>query len=327
MICPKCGKETTKDAKFCMFCGEELPEIKEEPVAEVLNEETVEDADAEGTANKEEDSTKQEPSSAINSSQSEKTYAESCFAAAWRDVKESDGWFGKLLLLTLIGIVPVLNFALVGYIARWAADVAVGNRFTMPSVKIAPYFKIGFFVLVYDVIFGIALGIVVAILDVAPFFGTLVGLALAFMSTTFLLLAEIRVVLKDSIAGGFDFKDLWKAYTKQLGTLIANGAIAPWVFAVVAAIVMGICYGIVFLLGGGGVAYLSLYGASTMFSIMGAGIMVVLFVVVLIFGYVASALSVLGTLLGTRAVGHYIKRHVPEWKDDSKMPEIPNVLG
>ena len=62
-------------------------------------------------------------------------------------------------------------------------------------------------------------------------------------------------------------------------------------------------------------------------SFLSGGLIFLAFLIILVFGYVASAILLLGEVLATRAVGHYIKRHVPEWNEGIKMPEIPGAQG
>lgn len=348
MFCPKCGKEiiALNGSKFCSNCGEKLPQdlcsedVKVEDV-EAAQEDTATSVAAGETSNEEtsnsnsaagEASTNAESASAQATTPATtvtKTYSESCFGAAWRDVKESDGWFGKMLLLALIQMVPILNFSSKGYISRWAADVSVGKRFTLPKIQIGPYFKIGFFLIVFDVILGIALSIAVGILNVVPLVGAVAVMALTFMMTGWQLVSEIKVVTKDSIAGGFDFKMLWNAYTKKLGTLVCNGILSQIVFAICACIVIGIAFIIIAVICAGlgfSVYYLS-YGMES-FPLLSGGVSLVILLIILVFGYVASAILVLGDVLAMRAVGHYLKRHVPEWaQDDVRMPEIPGAQG
>lgn len=254
----------------------------------------------------------------------ETVYSESCFGAAWRDVKESDAWFGKMLLLALIQMVPILNFSSIGYTNRWAADVAAGHRYTLPSVKIGPYFKSGFFLFIFAIIYYFALCVASGILGVVPILGQLAAAALAFMSYGFFMLANIRIVLKDSLGGGFDLKDIWNAYTKKLGTLICNGVLSNVVFQICAGIVIGIVCLILVLLAGGAFSYIYIYGADIA-SYMSTGTLFLAFILILIFGYVVSAICLLGDVLSMRAVGHYIKRHASEWKNESKMPVIPDA--
>lgn len=44
------------------------------------------------------------------------------FNAAWHDIKNSPGWFGKLLVLGLVSLVPIFGWIVVaGYLYGWRA--------------------------------------------------------------------------------------------------------------------------------------------------------------------------------------------------------------
>ena len=47
------------------------------------------------------------------------------FNAAWQDIKNSPGWFGKLVLLSLLSLIPIFGWLVVlGYLYGWARDIA-----------------------------------------------------------------------------------------------------------------------------------------------------------------------------------------------------------
>ena len=53
------------------------------------------------------------------------------FNAAWHDIKNSPGWFGKLLVLGLVSLVPIFGWIVVaGYLYGWARDIAWGVHAT-----------------------------------------------------------------------------------------------------------------------------------------------------------------------------------------------------
>ncbi len=55
------------------------------------------------------------------------------FNAAWQDIKNSPGWFGKLLLLSLVSLIPVFGWIVVyGYLYGWARDIAWGVHAPLP---------------------------------------------------------------------------------------------------------------------------------------------------------------------------------------------------
>ncbi|WP_165045115.1 DUF4013 domain-containing protein [Adlercreutzia sp. ZJ138] len=56
------------------------------------------------------------------------------FDTAWSDVSGSPGWVGKLLLLTLVSLIPVFGWIVVlGYLFGWAREIAWGVRAPLPA--------------------------------------------------------------------------------------------------------------------------------------------------------------------------------------------------
>lgn len=75
------------------------------------------------------------------------------FNAAWHDIKNSPGWFGKLLVLGLVSLVPIFGWIVVaGYLYGWARDIAWGVHAPMPAHVFGNedgrLYSRGFFVLV-----------------------------------------------------------------------------------------------------------------------------------------------------------------------------------
>lgn len=75
------------------------------------------------------------------------------FSAAWNDIKNSPGWFGKLLLLGLVSLIPVFGAIVVaGYLYGWARDMAWGVHSPLPEHifgnEDGRLYSRGFFVLV-----------------------------------------------------------------------------------------------------------------------------------------------------------------------------------
>ncbi|MEG0503470.1 MAG: DUF4013 domain-containing protein, partial [Raoultibacter sp.] len=56
------------------------------------------------------------------------------FKTAWNDIKNTPGWFGKMMLLALIACIPIFGFIVVGgYLYGWARDIAWGVHGPMPK--------------------------------------------------------------------------------------------------------------------------------------------------------------------------------------------------
>lgn len=75
------------------------------------------------------------------------------FSAAWHDIKNSPGWFGKLVLLSLISLIPIFGWIVVaGYLYGWARDIAWNVHSPLPKHifgnEDGKLYSRGFFVLV-----------------------------------------------------------------------------------------------------------------------------------------------------------------------------------
>ena len=46
------------------------------------------------------------------------------FNAAWQDIKNSPGWFGKLVLLSLLSLIPIFGWLVVLATCTVARDIA-----------------------------------------------------------------------------------------------------------------------------------------------------------------------------------------------------------
>lgn len=122
------------------------------------------------------------------------------FAAAWGDIKNSPGWFGKLCLLALISLIPIFGpIAVIGYMYGWARDISWNVHAPMPEKMFGNedgrQYSRGFFVIVIGVIFMLVPSIVQGI-----FGGIGTGFSSGNSSTFFLagfagFLAEVVVAL------------------------------------------------------------------------------------------------------------------------------------
>ena len=56
------------------------------------------------------------------------------FNAAWQDIKNSPCWFGKLVLLSLLSLIPIFGWLVVlGYLYGWARDIAWNVHGPLPK--------------------------------------------------------------------------------------------------------------------------------------------------------------------------------------------------
>ena len=84
------------------------------------------------------------------------------YQTAWNDIKNSKGWFGKLCLLALVGLIPIFGqIVIFGYLYGWARDVAWGVHEPMPA-KIfgnedGKLYRRGWFIFVLVFVFSLVL--------------------------------------------------------------------------------------------------------------------------------------------------------------------------
>ena len=94
----------------------------------------------------------------------------SCFSAAWRDVRESHGWFRKVLLLALLMFIPVFGWIVaMGYLLGWARDIAWGVRAPLPASifgnEDGNLYSRGFFAWVIQLVFMLLLWVAFTVLS------------------------------------------------------------------------------------------------------------------------------------------------------------------
>ncbi len=255
-----------------------------------------------------------------------------CVGTAWDDVKASPGYFKKVLLLALISMVPILNFAELGYGVRWGAEVVHGRRQPLPQkIVTGENFKIGFFVVVIIAIFSIVVSVLSALFSyigvmvdssAVQIVGSLVIVALSIFAVPFLYLSMMRIGVFDSLGEGFAFGKLGKAFSKKTGTLFFVSYVPSLIASLIESAVGLVYFLIVGVIVGGSVAAyssrISTYGIyynmspEEFVSVFGGQIVVVaLFTLVLT--YALMVISALFSLVTNRGIGYYIARFVPEW--------------
>ena len=176
------------------------------------------------------------------------------FNAAWHDVKNSPGWFGKLLVLGLVSLVPIFGWIVVaGYLYGWARDIAWGVHAPMPAHVFGNedgrLYSRGFFVLVIGFVCSLipwAVELVGSILTGGSFgiwsgwgyhseflsfplglASGLVGLVffvlsmVAYLLTTFFTwVGSMRMSIYGRLSAGFQFGKIWSMVRHDFGGLL-----------------------------------------------------------------------------------------------------------
>lgn len=205
------------------------------------------------------------------------------FFRAWRAVRSSDAWLGRVCLLALVSLIPVFGPVVVsGYLLGWARDAAWGMDNPMPKHifgnEDGSLYRRGFFALVVGIamVFAVFAGVFVLM--------SLVGLAASvvavFAVQFFVWVALMRMSIYDTLSSAFQLGHVWCMIRRDpvgllkiffcglLATLVV-GAVMSVVWFVVLFLGMIVAMGVsgfadysgISALGLGGVAVLGLVAA------------------------------------------------------------------
>ena len=118
MKCQNCNAENDDGVIFCKTCGERLAQQSTK-----FNNKTEQTK---------KDSKDNSAERIISKNTSEKqTYA----GRAWTEIRQSEGWVKKLLLVGLANIIPILNFGPTGYALNWGVEAAKRKRYPLKTGK------------------------------------------------------------------------------------------------------------------------------------------------------------------------------------------------
>ncbi len=276
---------------------------------------------------------------------------------AWADIKQSPNWFGKLLLLALVSLIPIFGTIVVyGYLLNWAREIAWGYKTPLPAHifgnEQGNLYKLGFFALLVSVVVGIIVSVAEGLLDGTNalgsfaaygnggyhFMGSLMGLALTssvvvLALSIFLTLINYaswaRMSIYGTLSSGFQVDKIWqmirfdpKGLLKIVGMAILFGLITGIVIAVLVFVIIFVFIGVV-----AGASYG--YGYATNYSLhhlMGLGMgSVGLLLLLLVVGYIAAVVSVFIDMMVIRALGYWTSQmRVNEWgPQDMPLPIAP----
>lgn len=163
------------------------------------------------------------------------------YKAAWGDLRNSPGWFGKLCLLALLNLVPVFGqIVTYGYLYGWAREIAWGTHEPMPA-KIfqnddGKFWRRGWFVFVLALVFAFVPQLIMMCGDALQNAGiggyrysslngysvsnpalysigsvvALLAWLLAIVCNVLSWIGSMRVSLYDRLSAGFQLGKIWK---------------------------------------------------------------------------------------------------------------------
>lgn len=285
------------------------------------------------------------PQPAAAPQQPAQVYKKGCVGSAWDDIKNSDGWLARTLLLGLINLVPILNWIVPGYCMRWARQLPVGTIQPMPkTIFVNRGFVNGVFWFVITLVFSLVGAIAACIVGIVPLLGWIAGLAIAIFIAMLGNVACMRAAVADRLGAGFDISALWATLKKNPGSVLF--------ISIVPGLVIGACVGLVAIIVFGiaaigigsdiinlaylsdyapyahhgfdyGYDYDSLYGSAavmSVFSIIGKLLPAYLIL------YIISCFSMaFQYLLVFRAMGHWTARYAANWTTEPAIQASMNL--
>ncbi len=257
----------------------------------------------------------------------EAQYQKGCLAAAWGDIMQTKGWFGKVLLLGLVGCVPILNFYVNGYAMRWSRELFLGKVAPMPDRIFGNRMFInGFFAFIIGLLLSIVGGLCSALLGAVPIVGAICGVAIYLVIALFQYIAVLRTAIADRLGAAFDIAQIWRTCWRNLGALLCATIVPILIYTAVVFVIVFALMVIVGLPLIGTIAEIGVYGSSSyaaaLLSLMGA-----LIPVFLICYIVGCFLDAFLTLLTTRATGHYVARYAQDWKAEQAVMSTAHING
>ena len=267
------------------------------------------------------------------------TYEKGCLAAAWADIKGSKGWFGKILLMALIELIPILNWVNKGYALRWARELSVGSLGSMPKKIFGDrVFVTGAMSWLVSFVVSIVIIFVAVFLAFVPIVGSLVAIAFGIFVDMIFNILYVRMAIFDEIGEGFQVGTGFRAMKREPGkaflisfmpelviviaTTVVFFILSTLCVSVTGAIAINALQPYVDQAGGTLQQFEYMFNNNTVFAERVAMIVIGLIVSLIpwfIVGYyLCAVVFVFCQLWQVRAAGHYAVRYCPEWRDEPK---------
>ena len=287
------------------------------------------------------------------------------FNAAWQDIKNSPGWFGKLVLLALVSLIPVFGWIVVyGYLYGWARDIAWGVHAPLPARifgnEDGKLYSRGFFALVIAIVCAIIPGVISGIgsvvLGVGMFgFGSslhggsgwmhlglasaLMGMLLSFASMAIAVLISffqevgtMRMSIYGRLSAGFQLGRIWSMIRYDFGGLLRILGMSI-LLALAMAVVISVLVFVVVLLGmavgfvaAGGSMNVNADHADAAVAGMAAVVVIVVLAFSALVVLASMAMSTFVYAMVVRALGYWTRQfNVPAWRGQDD--PMPFELG
>lgn len=257
-----------------------------------------------------------------------------CLGAAFHDIVSSPGWVKRVLLLMVMKCVPILSFYASGYNVQWGARAARGDNAPLPKgVFDRKTFLTGLFMALLTTLLNIA-NVWMLALNFIPFIGFILVFVINLFAGALYSLAVMRMALYKALGQAFELSEIFRAYKKRIGSLLAAACvpaiIVNVVFVLVLVLILVIIAAVSFAGSSTTYGYPS-YGGYGMYGGLGAmsmlsydpvgavlGIISSLGVMFFVIGALFFFFNGLAEIWSMRAVGLWVARFAPEWAEEAK---------
>lgn len=275
------------------------------------------------------------------------------FSAAWQDIRNSPGWVGKMLLMSLLMLIPVFGWIVVyGYLLGWARDIAWGVHAPLPARLFGnedgKLYSRGFFAgvislvcnavpFIVEMVGGVVLGVGTvglflwgwndgslmpagATSAVAAVVLPLVVFALSLFVGFFRWVGWMRMAVYGRLSAGFQVGRIWAMMRHDFGGImrIFGMSLILGAALILGALVLGIVLCVILFL----VIFVGAW-LSVLLVSLGAMVAIIAFMTVLLaYGYAVGVMATFSTMVTVRALGYWTRQFdVPAWRgQDDPMP-------
>lgn len=251
------------------------------------------------------------------------------YSAAWSDIKNSPGWFGRICLMGLLSAIPVFGaMVCYGYSYGWARDIAWNVHRPMPNRLLGNedgklYYRGICAFLIFGAA-GLVSGIPSFVLGDSSL-GVLVVVAISLFLSVFACIGAMRMAIYARLSAGFQLKKMWTMMSHDFnGFLRIVGMTALLSLIFFAAFCIAICIPIlIFMLIAvlaagadlGALLYAGTYPIDAGNANAIASGFVLFAVLMIVVCYAASCVSCWISLVQARAMGYWVRQFdVASWR-------------
>ncbi len=262
---------------------------------------------------------------------SERQYVTTPYQSGWADVTRSKRWFVRSLLLTLCSLVPILNWCIGGFAARWGREICLGVNRRLPSTIVdddtfISGAKIWFVNLCWIIVLGLVAWLLLMIPVAGPILACLIFLVYIFVAP----LLNFQVALSSKFSTGFTgvrraFSLFWKKPIKTLGSTFSpvlvvnlivglfNAIVGGALLVLVASSLITVISDLIPQLVSGFLSGTDLSTLIETFLDNIDGIYTISAYAFFVLYFIFKLAGVIANLWTYRSIGHLIAREAPEW--------------